>query len=74
MALTGHGTSPVLWYQGAFVYGGASGCGLLKRLIACGELKVEGKRNRSMIADANAAARTDPISVGRRLLRGGRNV
>ena len=52
------------------MYGGASGFGLLKRLIACGELKVEGKRNRSMTADANAAARTDPISVGRRLLRG----
>jgi hypothetical protein len=27
-----------------------------------------------LTADANAAARTDPISVGRRLLRGGRNV
>jgi len=39
---TGHGTTPLLWYQGALVYGGASGFGLLKRLIACGELKVEG--------------------------------
>jgi hypothetical protein len=39
---TGHGTTPLLWYQGALVYGGASGFGLLKRLIACGELKAEG--------------------------------
>jgi hypothetical protein len=39
---TRHGTTPVLWYQGALVYGGASGFGLLKRLIACGELKAEG--------------------------------
>ena len=39
---TGHGTTPVLWYQGALVYGGACGFGLLKHLIACGELKAEG--------------------------------
>jgi hypothetical protein len=33
---TGHGTTPVLWYRGALVYGDARGFGLLKRLIACG--------------------------------------
>lgn len=36
---TGQGTTPVLWYQGALVYGSADGFDLLRRLIACGELK-----------------------------------
>jgi hypothetical protein len=40
---TRRGTTPVLWYQGALIYAGASGFGLLKRLIEIGELKAHGE-------------------------------
>jgi hypothetical protein len=40
---TRRGTTPALWYQGALIYAGASGFGLLKRLIECGELKAQGE-------------------------------